>query len=413
MKEIANLFYSLEYKSRVYLVVILAMSVLLQMAAVSGSDDNTISEADLTLPAYGEDDVVLPVNVEVEGGVSFDTDISLEARTYTSSEAYDYFQKVKECLADRILGNNTDTDSISGNLNLVERVDDIPVDISWYSSDCELVASDGRIYNTDWDQDERVGVTLYAMLSCCEFSMEVPIEITVVAPHMTKQEQLVVRIKKYIKEAVNESEDGSVVLPDSFDGMKLSYTKPQTQTSYSFIVLGIVAAAVVIYGEKKNVITRQKKRMEQMRYDYSEVVLKITLLIGAGMPMRQAWERMVADYRKKKDDRIHYVYEEMATACNQLKAGVPESEVYETFGKRCELKEYQKLSTLMVQNLTKGTKDLRKLLELESIEAFENRKNMARVKGEEAGTKLLIPMIMMLVTIMIMVMVPALMTIEM
>ena len=50
-----------------------------------------------------------------------------------------------------------------------------------------------------------------------------------------------------------------------------------------------------------------------------------------------------------------------------------------------------------------------KLLELEAIDAFEERKNMAKKYGEEAGTKMLFPMIVMLVVVMGIIMLPAVM----
>ena len=43
-------------------------------------------------------------------------------------------------------------------------------------------------------------------------------------------------------------------------------------------------------------------------------------------------------------------------------------------------------------------------------DAFEERKNMAKKYGEEAGTKLLLPMIIMLIVVMAIIMVPALMS---
>ena len=46
----------------------------------------------------------------------------------------------------------------------------------------------------------------------------------------------------------------------------------------------------------------------------------------------------------------------------------------------------------------------------ESRIAFEDRKNEARKRGEEAGTKMLIPMMLMLCMVMIMIMVPAFLT---
>ena len=49
-------------------------------------------------------------------------------------------------------------------------------------------------------------------------------------------------------------------------------------------------------------------------------------------------------------------------------------------------------------------------VERESTEAWEERKRKARVLGEAAATKLLVPMIMMLIVVMAIVMIPAFMS---
>lgn len=54
-----------------------------------------------------------------------------------------------------------------------------------------------------------------------------------------------------------------------------------------------------------------------------------------------------------------------------------------------------------------GSGNLRQKLEEEMENAFEERKAAARKIGEEAGTKLLIPLFMMLLIVMVMVSVPA------
>ena len=64
-------------------------------------------------------------------------------------------------------------------------------------------------------------------------------------------------------------------------------------------------------------------------------------------------------------------------------------------------------ASFLSQNLKKGTRGLTELLSLEAIHAFEERKARARRKGEEAGKKLLAPMVMMLGIVLIIVVVPA------
>lgn len=175
---------------------------------------------------------------------------------------------------------------------------------------------------------------------------------------------------------------------------------------FEIVVFVAVAVAALIMAGKKQKQSMLIKRKEQLKYDYSEMVSKISLLVSAGMSVRGAWERVAVDYHNSSGKK-RYVYEEMWESYNQLRMGMSELTVYEQFGRRCGTKEYLKFSTLLIQNMKKGTKDLILMLELECIEAFEERKNLARKYGEEAGTKLIFPMIVMLAVVMVIIMYPA------
>ena len=91
----------------------------------------------------------------------------------------------------------------------------------------------------------------------------------------------------------------------------------------------------------------------------------------------------------------------------QFQRNIPESEIYLAFGRRVNLKPYTKLVSLIEQNRQNGSKNLRSMLELEMEDAFEQRKTTARRLGEEAGTKLLLPLFLMLGIVMVIVIVPA------
>ena len=93
--------------------------------------------------------------------------------------------------------------------------------------------------------------------------------------------------------------------------------------------------------------------------------------------------------------------------CYELQSGRSEKEAYDHFGKRCQVQAYRKLCTLLSQNLRKGSNDLLRVLRQEADNAFTERKNLAKKLGEEAGTKLLLPMMMMLCIVMVVIMIPA------
>lgn len=81
--------------------------------------------------------------------------------------------------------------------------------------------------------------------------------------------------------------------------------------------------------------------------------------------------------------------------------------MYEQLGRRLELPEYYQLLQHISQHIRMGTKDLRNLMEQEMQQALEKRRELAKKKGEEASTKLLFPMILLLVLVMVMIVYPA------
>ena len=97
----------------------------------------------------------------------------------------------------------------------------------------------------------------------------------------------------------------------------------------------------------------------------------------------------------------------MVYTCRELLSGVSEGAAYEHFGRRTGLQEYIRLSTLLMQNLKRGNGTLLERLQEETQKANEERLQQGRKLGEEAGTKLLVPMVLLLAVVMIVLMIPA------
>ena len=94
----------------------------------------------------------------------------------------------------------------------------------------------------------------------------------------------------------------------------------------------------------------------------------------------------------------------------ELMLGIAEYDAYEQFGRRAGLQPYMKFASLLTQSLKKGNRGLSEILRYEAKEAFENRKEAVKRLGEEAGTKLLGPMMILLIIVFIIVTVPAILS---
>lgn len=159
--------------------------------------------------------------------------------------------------------------------------------------------------------------------------------------------------------------------------------------------IGMGIATAFYFLKDKDLHDELEKQKRHLRLQYPDVVHKLVLYLGAGMSIRGCFGKLSQDY-----DMILY-------ACRELQTGMPEAAVYEHFGKRTGLQEYVRLSTLLTQNLKKGSSTLLMRLDEEAYKATRERVQIARKMGEEAGTKLIVPMVMFLAAVMLMIMIPA------
>ena len=204
-------------------------------------------------------------------------------------------------------------------------------------------------------------------------------------------------------------------LPTEVNGHRLIWKNKESNLPIQVFLLGMMIVCLLPALEREREKEAKEKRQAQLMREYSDMVNKLALLLGAGMTLQGAWRQITKNYseekiRKRCSERI--VYEEMLIAQREIENGKGEIKAYEAFGERCELQKYRKLSSYLVQNLKKGNKGLCELLEREAAEAFAERKNIAQQLGEEVGTKLLFPMLLMLGIVIFIIMVPAVLSFE-
>lgn len=161
----------------------------------------------------------------------------------------------------------------------------------------------------------------------------------------------------------------------------------------------LLATAVVYYYYGISMEDRLKARAEEMLSDFSEVVSKLALLVNSGMILSEAWERVAFS-----GDRN--IYQEMRRSVDGMHNGASQQEALFTFGQRCMLPEIKKFSTSLIQGLAQGNSELGNTLTEQSKEVWDLKRHIARRKGEQANSKLLIPMCITFIGILIMIMVP-------
>ena len=390
------------------LLVLFAGNVLSLCVAVSAQTGGFLKD-DKYIPrnSYGEGKIELMLSAQIEGKEAEEIVYTVEEQKFNEEEIALMYKEVSELITSVILGENDSLDEVTKNLNLVSSIEGYPFNITWESNSYSLVHTDGSVQNEELNNPEIVMLTARFKYEDTEYEEMFPVQIC--PARLTEKELLVRNIEAALEEQNQASRtDEKMILPGKI-GMENVTWKEVIQDSSVYLFMLICAASIIVFiTQNKEVEENLKKRNKELMLDYPEVINKLTLYMGAGMTIRNAFMKMGEDYSKQKtSDRKRYVYEEILLLCHELQSGMSETEAYAHLGKRCSLQQYMKLSALLSQNIRKGSNSLLLMMRQEASAAFEERKNTAKKLGEEAGTKLLIPMMMMLCIVMVIIMIPA------
>lgn len=340
--------------------------------------------------------------------------VEVDAKRFTEAEAKRVFAQLMDGMEDRIRGENPSLSEVRKSLTLPTWLSEYGVRLRWSASNPEILDSFGQVQNEDLDTPDGIGVSLSLQMTADTYRQEHELPIRVLPPDRTEQQSLVEGLLKEIRTRNTEQVTGdTLLLPEEYAGKKLHYREQQEDGYEALLLLGVIMAALCYAKEQADEKEQKKRRERELLLDYAELLSKLMVFLGAGMTVRGAWERIVTGYEAAVQtgrQKRRAAYEEMGQTWHQLKSGMPEGAAYREFGNRCRLQPYLKLSSLLEQNRRTGTKNLREILQIEMADAFEQRKNLARRLGEEAGTKLLLPLFLMLGIVMAMIMVPAMMT---
>ncbi len=326
-------------------------------------------------------------------------------RAYGKKEEQALLAAAEEEIKETFYGAN----EITSDPDIRESYQDGAVTADWRFLDRTFISAEGKV---DMQALKKSGQTKQrveaeVILSCgtsektCRFAF-------VIAPDpTTPKENLAFGIEKQI--AGQEKTERKVVLPTNVNGREICWKDPGQNLPFQLLGLGVLAAAAVFCAEKERRETEKQKRKQRLFLAYPEFVSTLSLLLGAGMTISGALRKMDSMYCKRKTEggRAQDGYEELHVMICEIDNGVGELRAYEQFCGRCGLQPYRKLVSLLASGQRVGNSRLLEQLDEEAGRVFSERKNAAKRLGEEAGTKLLLPMMMMLLVVMGIVMVPA------
>ena len=383
------------------LLVFLILTILLITRAAVVKNQGTV----LTKEDYGGDITTYEL-VADKDGVDTEFEVEISPVYYQPEEMDEVFQQGFAYIEESFLGENESQDDISHDMNLMESIPELGLEVVWISDDYQSIRSSGEI--TDEIIDEPRLVTLTAYLTYEDYQAERDYTVRLTGKEYSEEEMSIQAVRTYIEGLAADEEGNRVTVPENVYGYSISKAGDVNKPVICAI-LGIVIAVLIGMKSRADLKSAEDKRNMELTLMYPAFVERLSLYLGAGLNIKGAL-KVMSENGAGRGAKQDILTNEIRYAINQLNAGCMEAEVYNDLGHRLNLSMYLKITSLLCQNLKKGTDDLLEQMATEEISALTLRREQARKKGEEAGTKLLFPMILLLGTVMIIVMLPAIMS---
>ncbi len=393
---------------------IMAVGFLLAAVAIlQGGGRKTDNVTEISRNTHGSGVSEKDLQVTIGGQPAGTLHITVQEQAYTEEETLQKLKNAAEKLDAEILGENPSLNDVSEDLWLPVELEDGFITVCWESDDPQVLEASGSVH-TDKVSKEGVKVNLKAVLSAQEQEYSRSWEVLVKPRAFTENEERLEELRIQIEDMERFRPAAPVLpLPQKIQGQQVTYREDGEDGIRwpVFLLLPVLAVILSVSGKEAELERKVRSRDRQLMLDYPGIIHKLTLLLGAGLTVSDAWGRVTMEYVRRREEggKRRYAYEEMLLSYREMQGGMPQTDVYDRFGRRCRLTGYVKLGALLKQNLTKGSSGLIQLLTYEGVQASEEQKSVVKRMGEEAATKLLLPMFLMLAVVIVILIVPAVM----
>ncbi|TCZ81018.1 type II secretion system protein [Paenibacillus albiflavus] len=174
-------------------------------------------------------------------------------------------------------------------------------------------------------------------------------------------------------------------------------------TIFGFGLFIAILIPVLVLRQLSNEVEQRKRSIIR---ELPEVLNKIILLVNAGETVQGALIRTINQGNNTEETPL---FKEMKLTIQELQMNISFAKALENMSRRCASQEVTMFTTTLLLNYKRGGDELVLSLRTLSKELWDRRKAVSRTAGEEAASKLVIPMVVIFLVVLIIVGAPALM----
>lgn len=406
-----------KWKNNLHIIAVLVVTMVICVVMCLSPKKDTIY---IEKNGYGETEEKIPLLLEREGEKR-EIELLVREQKLSEDELKLRIEEAFRFLSTHMKGENVSLEEVRKPLDFRLDYEKYPFELECVCDNSELVDREGMVCNTRKELldigytkeeiEKGIPATIGMTLWYGEEKFEKEIAIVVYEKEKSAQDEVFLRVEEALQKVENESRylDG-FFLPVVVDDIRIKRTDEKPITPLHVFLFGIILVALLVYRDRENEKKKKEMRQEQLIRSYPWFLNELVLLLGAGMQPRNIFETIIKEYELQNTagDYREALVCEIKGAVHALHMGMSQEKVYYNLGRRIGLTRYIKLMSMLEQSVKHGGKGMLEAFEQEEIQALEERKNLAKRYGEEASTKLLGPMIILLLVVMLMIMIPAL-----
>jgi tight adherence protein C len=172
----------------------------------------------------------------------------------------------------------------------------------------------------------------------------------------------------------------------------------------ALLFIGGLIACLLPAVQIRDVYRKAERRKQDILLALPELLGKLMLLVGAGDTVQSALFRCAAGPEQSGD---HPLYLELGRSINAMRNGESIQRSLEQLSKRCAVQEVSIFTATLLLNYRRGGETFVLSLRELSYTLWEKRKAVARMRGEEASSKLVFPLVTVFFVLMVLVASPA------
>ena len=320
----------------------------------------------------------------------------------TKEEAEHYFSEAITCITE-------DFQKVEERLPLSKSYVNGKVNAEWDFGTVDCIEKDGTILQHELPEDNLL-VNVQVFLSCGAYEQIYTFPIEIKKKPLSKQEHLLQAVEEWMDMQMMQEGSSQIQLPTEVEGVSLKWSEKRESVAIKVLCLEGIAMLFLWWGEKQQVKQEEQKRVRALELEYANLIYQLSMLLEAGMTIRQAWGKIAAQYERTKNvhpEKQNSLYEQIVAMNRRLEEGENERVVYQKFADKLQIRCYYQLMRTLCNHLEKGSKDLCKQLEEECRRAYEEKILIMKKMGEEASTKMLVPLMGMMFLVLAIVLLPA------